>query len=275
MNNPFFSIITVTKNCAIDIEKTLASVKIQTFTNYEHVVIDGYSSDSTFERILNFKSNKIIKKQIKDTSCYEGFNNALKLINGKFFIFLHSGDFFYSEYTLEKIHNNISHNTDLLYGNCIFFNKIDNVNRVWISSDKNVSKKNFYKIPHTATITNKKIFEKVGFFNLNYKISSDTEYLIKISNVKNLSSKFINEPIVFMKMGGISTSKLNFFKRTREDLYIIINSFDILPGIFIHLKKLFFKFKQLNFFKNNFLYEQKLKELKQKLQKCIELQKNN
>ena len=41
--NPFFSILTITKNCEHEIENTLASVKSQTFTNYEHVVVDGCS----------------------------------------------------------------------------------------------------------------------------------------------------------------------------------------------------------------------------------------
>ena len=61
MLNPFFSILTITKNCEDEIENTLASVKSQTFTNYEHVVVDGCSKDNTFMKIKNFRSRKIIK----------------------------------------------------------------------------------------------------------------------------------------------------------------------------------------------------------------------
>lgn len=275
MNNPFFSIITVTKNCELDIENTLASVKLQTFTDYEHIVIDGFSEDKTFKLISNFNSKKIIKKQLKDVSCYDGFNNALKLINGKFFIFLHSGDFFYSDDTLKKISNNISDDIDLLHGNCIFYNERWKINRIWLNSSKQISKKDFYKIPHTATITNKKIIQKIGYFNLSYSISSDIEYLLKILSIKNINLKFINEPIVFMKIGGISTSSLNIFKRMKEDLSIIINNFGIFAGLFIYSKKIFFKLLQLKLSRKKIFFKKKLKQLKEKFKKYIELESDN
>ena len=97
MNKPYFSIITVTKNCQETIKKTLESVKLQSFEDYEHIVVDGFSNDNTFQIINNYKSNKIIKKQINDSNCYEGLNNAIKFVRGRFIILLHSGDIFYSE----------------------------------------------------------------------------------------------------------------------------------------------------------------------------------
>ena len=126
MINPFFSIITVTKNCQDTITQTLNSVKIQSFKDYEHIVIDGFSNDETFKIIQNYKSDKIIKKQIKDHSCFEGLNNAHKYINGKYVILLHSGDLLYSSETLEKIKKNIDEKVDLLIYNCVFYNKEKN-----------------------------------------------------------------------------------------------------------------------------------------------------
>ena len=79
MTKPYFSIVTTTKNCQSTIIQTLNSVKIQTFEDYEHIIIDSFSDDKTYELIENFNSNKIVKKQIRDNSCFEGLNNALNL----------------------------------------------------------------------------------------------------------------------------------------------------------------------------------------------------
>ena len=48
--SPFFSIITVTKNSEKKIEKTIKSVKYQNYEDYQHIIIDGYSSDKTYSR---------------------------------------------------------------------------------------------------------------------------------------------------------------------------------------------------------------------------------
>ena len=49
-----FSIITVVLNDIKNIENTILSVKNQTFKNYEHLIIDGKSSDGTTELIKKY-----------------------------------------------------------------------------------------------------------------------------------------------------------------------------------------------------------------------------
>ena len=184
MINPFFSIITVTKNCQDTITQTLNSVKIQTFKDYEHIVIDSFSNDKTFEIIKNYNSDKIIKKQIKDYSCFEGLNNAHKYISGKFVILLHSGDLLYSSETLEKIKKNIDEKADLLIYNCVFYDKQKKIKRIWFINEKNLDLKNCFLIPHTATIMNAKVLNEIGNYNLNFQIASDTEYILRVFKKK-------------------------------------------------------------------------------------------
>ena len=51
--NPFFSIITVVQNDEKNISKTIKSVQNQSFKNFEYLVIDGKSTDTTLKKILN------------------------------------------------------------------------------------------------------------------------------------------------------------------------------------------------------------------------------
>ena len=58
MNEIFFSIITINKDNANGLYKTIKSVVEQTFNNFEYIIIDGASKDSSVEIINQFK-NKI------------------------------------------------------------------------------------------------------------------------------------------------------------------------------------------------------------------------
>ena len=124
IKNLFFSILTIVKNSETKILKTLKSVKNQTCKDYEHIIVDGFSDDKTFELIKNFKSNNI-KKQLGDKNLYDGLNNGLKICNGKYIVCLHSGDIFYSKNILKIFKNKLKQaNYDVLVSGCVFQKKI-------------------------------------------------------------------------------------------------------------------------------------------------------
>ena len=57
MNKPLFSIITVTFNAENTVERTLISVKQQSFRNIEYIVIDGASKDRTLSILQAYQSD--------------------------------------------------------------------------------------------------------------------------------------------------------------------------------------------------------------------------
>lgn len=261
MNKPYFSIITVTKNSQETISKTLESVKSQTFEDYEHIVVDGFSVDNTFQIINNYESKKIIKKQIIDNSCYEGLNNAIKFIRGRYIILLHSGDIFYSDQTLEKVKENINENIDLVICNCIFFDEFNKIRRVWEIKKQIINVSNCYKVPHTSTIMSNKLVNRIGDYKLKYKIASDTEYLLRIFQNKNINYIILNDHLCFMKLGGLSTNFKFLLKKIKEDLNIYLIFFGKRKFIYQYLKKILFKINQNFFLKNTYYYEKILLKL--------------
>ena len=245
MADPIFSIITVTKNCEKTILSTLKSVSLQSLKNYEHLVFDGFSEDNTFDIIKNFESKNIKKKQIFDESCYDAMNQALKSATGKYVLFLHSGDILFSSDTLSEIYKNLRSNDEILIGGCIFYSSNGFVKRIWkINIKKKISVKNCYSIPHTGTIISKKLIDEIGPFNLNYKISSDTDYILRIFSKKNLKYNLLDFFICFMETGGLSTNKRNVLPKIKEDLKIYRSFFGILIFSFIYMKKILFKLPQ-------------------------------
>lgn len=264
MTKPTFSIITVTKNCEKTILSTLNSIKFQSFRNYEHIVLDGYSSDDTYEIISKFKSDHIKKKQIHDKSCYDAINHAFTMVNGQYVLLLHSGDILFSLDTLKHINNHLDIKYDILIGGCIFYNSDYKVKRVWqISDNKKISIVNCYCVPHTATIISKKLIDEIGIFNLKYKISSDIDYILRIFSKKNVQYKILDYFVCFMKIGGLSTDFKNIIKKTKEDLIVYKSYFGIFNFFFIYIVKISSKLSQ--FFRKNEDFNLNLKSIIKKI----------
>ena len=104
MSNPLFSIITVTWNAQATIGRTMASVTEQSCTDYEHLIIDGLSTDDTL-KIVGAKGDKERVKVVsqKDTGIYDAMNKGIGLARGQYLIFLNSGDCFHDKNTLATI----------------------------------------------------------------------------------------------------------------------------------------------------------------------------
>ncbi|MBO5210024.1 MAG: glycosyltransferase [Lachnospiraceae bacterium] len=119
---PKFSILVVCLNPGEKLKKTLASIKKQTFQDYEVVVKDGLSTDGSVE-YLNEAAKEITTLrliQAKDTGIYDAMNQAVAEAKGNYVYFLNCGDYFYDEHVLEKVAELIEKNqakTGIYYGN--------------------------------------------------------------------------------------------------------------------------------------------------------------
>ena len=116
--NPLFSIITVSYNAEATIGRTLGSIDEQTFTDYEHLVVDGASTDSTtalVEKAAN-PARRLISEP--DKGLYDAMNKGISRTNGQYLIFLNAGDKFHSPDTLATIARAIRENDfpGIVYG---------------------------------------------------------------------------------------------------------------------------------------------------------------
>ncbi len=98
--NPLFSIITVCRNAADTIAATIASVDAQTCRLYEHIVVDGASTDSTLDVLERYPSSlrRVISEP--DKGIYDAMNKGLAQASGDYVLFLNAGDAFHSPDTL-------------------------------------------------------------------------------------------------------------------------------------------------------------------------------
>lgn len=96
------SIITVVLNDLEGLKKTVTSVLSQKGKDFEYIILDGGSTDGSWEYVESLKFNGI-KKTAPDTGIYNAMNSAVLLANGDYCLFLNAGDTFYDEKVLEKV----------------------------------------------------------------------------------------------------------------------------------------------------------------------------
>ena len=208
-NSEKVSIITATFNNSNTIEDTLSSVLSQSYGNIEFIIVDGCSTDGTLELIKkregDFKSKLTSYNLLseKDKGIADAWNKGLKLATGDVIFFLNADDWI-SEKTVEKAVLCLNtNNLELVYGIC---NRVDEGKNYIGSFQKKFNK---YKViwnfgfSFTTCFCTKKVYDKTGGFNTNYKIAIDSDFLLRC--IKN-NVKFIRgSQEVYMRIGGVST----------------------------------------------------------------------
>ncbi len=239
------TIITAVKNDEKNILRTINSVKKQNFKDYEHLIIDGNSKDNTTNIIKKNKNKKIKYINKKDKNLYEALNNATKIAKGKYICLLHSGDIFINKDFLNKISKKLSL-YDMICGN-IIYKKKNKIIRIWNHKIDRLDKFNCFKIAHTSIFIKKNFLKKYRY-NTKYNISSDTDFLIRLSSNKELKFKHYDFYFIIMSTGGLSTSTKNLTKKIYEDLSIYKKNF----GFFfipIYIYKIGFKIYKFLYWK--------------------------
>ena len=116
-NKPLITIITAVLNNEKYLEESILSLHNQKYENYEHIILDGGSSDKTIDIIKKYEDKIDYWCSGKDRGIYDAFNNGMKLARGEYIGFLNSDDY-YSNNTLEILTKYIRNNPnkDFIFG---------------------------------------------------------------------------------------------------------------------------------------------------------------
>lgn len=194
------SIITITYNAAITLERTLKSVKEQTYTDIEHLIIDGNSKDRTLELIQKYDNNKLKWISEPDNGLYDAMNKGIILSSGEYLCFLNAGDTFYATDTVEKIMksaNSFSQSPDIIYGETAIVDNSGNFLYMRrLNAPETLNWKSFKKgmvVCHQAFIVRKELIKE---YDTSYRFSSDFDWCIRImkkaNNIYNSHEILIN-----------------------------------------------------------------------------------
>jgi glycosyltransferase len=217
------SIITATFNNHITIKDCVKSIYSQTYSDIEHIIIDGGSTDSTLDILKEYENRISILISEPDDGIYHALNKGIKIATGNIVGFLHADDFFAHDKAIENIVSQISkHNVDCCYSDLVYVSRNDpeKVIRYWKSSpySEDLMKKGWMP-PHPTLFIKKKVYDKYGDFNINFTISADYELILRFLIKNKISTCYIPKTFIKMRVGGVSNRSLkNIVIKTKEDL---------------------------------------------------------
>ncbi len=96
------SIITVNRNNDTGLKKTIDSVISQTYNDFEFIIIDGASTDSSAELIRKYSSYLSYWISEPDNGTYHAMNKGIRVSAGDYCLFLNSGDYLLDDKVLER-----------------------------------------------------------------------------------------------------------------------------------------------------------------------------
>jgi len=222
------SIITINKNNAGGLEKTIQSVVCQTYTDLEYIVIDGASGDESVEIIKKYADKINYWVSEPDTGIYNAMNKGICEAKGEYCLFLNSGDWLISSSTLDNVFKEISGNpSDIFYSDRI------NTDNTIVRYPKSMTIDFLLerRINHQNSLLRRSLFLKHGLYNENLKIASDWEYFLNEYWRYKSTFYHIETNISVFDIHGIGSQKS--VERFAENTMVLKNVFQELANIII------------------------------------------
>ena len=203
-NMPLVSVITVVYNKTESIEKCITSVIAQSYTNIEHIIIDGASNDGTLEIIKRYENSLAYIISENDKGIYHAMNKGLLLAKGDYIAFLNADDYYLSHAIKDSIDNISKNNLDISYAGLYF---VDRNGRL-ILADEGRDWDDAMLIEgipggHETFLVHKNCFNMIGGFDEKFRIVADYHWCMRAYNY-GFKAKPLRKTILVMNAGGAS-----------------------------------------------------------------------
>lgn len=215
MNNPLFSIITVCYNSEKTIERTIKSILAQTYKEYEYIIVDGASKDSTLDIVKQYEplfEGRMKWKSEPDKGIYNAMNKGIKRSSGEIIGIVNSDDWLEVdalEIVSDRASQDCERNRCIYCGNLVFHYN-DGVNQYRETSKARLDKyAKTYDIGlfHPATFVGKQVYKTVGKFDEQFLLNADVDFILRCYQ-SNIRFEFIPSVLSNMSDGGVTNSGL-------------------------------------------------------------------
>lgn len=216
------SIITATWNSGATLRDTIESVLAQSYVDFEHIIVDGGSTDSTLDIIREYEpkyEGRLRWISEPDRGIYDAMNKGIRMAKGDIVGILNSDDFYSSNDILSKVINELT-DVDAVYADVHYVNPDDLTTPVRYYSSA------FFKrwmmlmgfMPaHPSFYCRRELYHENGLFDVDFKVAADFEQLLRLIYVRRIRTKYIHKDFVTMRTGGASSSGFQSHKRIIRD----------------------------------------------------------
>lgn len=198
-------------------EQTLKSVKKQTCRDYEHIVIDGGSTDGSKKLIEDYADYITFWVSEPDDGAYQAMNKGMREAKGEYCLFVNSGDQLYSPDTISQILEN-SLKTDIVMG------EVKNIGceGVWSPFPEGSISAVYLRdnpIHHPGALIRTSLQRKFPY-NENLKICADRQFFMETLVLHNCTYSTIPVVISRFAPAGLSSKANDRLMAEEDDIYL-------------------------------------------------------
>jgi len=217
-----FTIITCTFNAEKLLQRTLDSVRQQTYDRIEHLILDGSSTDGTLSLAQTYQKqsadddagHEVVVVSEPDKGLYDAMNKGLARATGDYVVYLNAGDSFPDEQTLNDIAASVGEGEELpavLYGETDLVDEMGNFLRHRrLQAPDNLTWKSFRQgmlVCHQAFYARTDLAKNTPY-NLRYLYSADVDWCIRImkqAQKQNLTLRNVQRVVANYLAEGMTT----------------------------------------------------------------------
>lgn len=199
MNKPTLSIITVTKDCASTLEKTIESVRGIKSSEVEYIIIDGVSTDGTLELIAKYETLVDTLISEPDTGIYNAMNKGVRNATGDYILFMNGDDEMLSD-GFEDVMSALKSSKDSIICATTLVDDPDNPSEILIAEPWKLFF--FNSIPHPSSFVKRTLLEQSPFRE-DLRIASDYDFFLS-AFLANTKFHIVSKPTALHGRGGMS-----------------------------------------------------------------------
>jgi GT2 family glycosyltransferase len=211
---PIVSVVTVARNAAGTISRTIGSVQEQSFSSIEQIFVDGGSNDGTLEIIRAFARPQDYWISETDRGISDAFNKGVSLARGRFILILNADDWL----SLDQVENAVAaleqSGADFVFGDLIFYEGERPVFRY--RGDPHYGRvihRRWPSVGHPTVLVERCAFERIGLFDPAYRNAMDYDWLLRLHRA---GGRGVHCPRIVAHMTHDGVSNLQFARTIEE-----------------------------------------------------------
>ncbi len=200
---PRFTIVTASFNALAGLRRTVDSVATQDFTDVEHVIVDGASSDGTREYLASL-GTRVRWISEPDDGIADALNKGIAMASGDYILVLQAEDELIDGSALSRVSKLLGDDVEIV---SFAVRKTGPANNaIYTTSGFDWASEFFMTVPHQGAFCRRSLYERIGVYDPAIRVAMDYDFMLRAKRA-NASIVVVNKPIAIMPDTGVSSRR--------------------------------------------------------------------
>jgi glycosyltransferase involved in cell wall biosynthesis len=216
---PLVSVVTVCRNAAATLERTLRSVAAQDWPAVEHIVIDGASTDGTAAILARWRDRLAHVRREPDSGIAEAFDRGIAQANGRYVALVNADDVLQPDQLRIGVEVLERTGAAVVFGDLLCVDAADRP-LFLIAGDPAYARTIDHVFPsmnHPTMLVRRSAYQRIGGFDPRLRVAMDYDWCLRAPRA---GLRFVHEPRIVgrFSLGGVSDRRwLLAAREVRDD----------------------------------------------------------